>query len=239
MNKRYVFQERNQKKHIFVKKKEDMSEIEQRLDRLKLELSKTIINSEHQQWRENRINSYRKAVSIPVQAMAVIPVQPPTNTTTTQTVIKTSINLDDEDDILASITSARQQLVTSLSNPPNPRNVSQQKEIDDEDDDEFSTYSDEPKLDTQQKQQPQQRQQHQTQVQTQAATTTASSSSSSILKSKDASSLPSPVESSYGTSQHKQQQPSIQQIKSTSAKPAAAAYGLFGANKDETLDDIY
>lgn len=217
-----------------------MSVIEQRLDRLKLELSKTIINSEHQQWRENRINSYRhKAVSIPIQAMAVIPVQAPTTTTTTQTVIKTSINLDDEDDILASITSARQQLVTSLSNPPNPHTVSQQKEIDDEDDDEFSTYSDEPKLDTQQKQQPQQRQQHQTQVQTQAATTTASSSSSSILKSKDASSLPSPVESSYGTSQYKQQLPSSQQAKSISAKPAAAAYGLFGANKDETLDDIY
>lgn len=212
-----------------------MSEIEQRLERLKLELSKTIINSEHQQWRENRINSYRhKAVSIPIQAMAVIPVQPPTMTTTTQTVIKTSINLDDKDDILASITSARQQLVTSLSNPPNPHTVSKQKEIDD-DDDEFSTYSDEPKLDTQQKQQPQQRQQHQTQVQTQAATTTASS----ILKSKDASSLPSPVESSYGTSQYKQQLPSSQQAKSTSARPAAAAYGLFGANKDETLDDIY
>ena len=215
-----------------------MSEIEQRLDRLKLELSKTIINSEHQQWRENRINSYRKAVSIPVQQH--IPVQPPTNTTTTQTVIKTSINLDDEDDILASITSARQQLVTSLNNPPNPHSVSQQKEIDDEDDDEFSTYSDEPKLDTQQKQQPQQRQQHQTQVQTQATTTTASSSSSSSsLKSKDTSSLPSPVESSYGTSQYKQQLPSSQQAKSTSARPAAAAYGLFGASKDETLDDIY
>ena len=204
-----------------------MSEIEQRLERLKLELSKTIINSEHQQWRENRINSYRHKA---------VPVQPPTTTATTQTVIKTSINLDDEDDILASITSARQQLVTSLSNPPNPHTVSKQKEIDD-DDDEFSTYSDEPKLDTQQKQQPQQRQQHQTQVQTQAATTTASSSSS-ILKSKDASSLPSPVESSYGTSQHKQQLPSIQQAKSTSARPAAA-YGLFGASKDETLDDIY
>jgi hypothetical protein len=211
-----------------------MSDKEKRLETLKLQLSKTVLNAEHQQWRENRINSYRnKAVSVPIQ---------PPNTTTTQTVTKTSIILDDDDDILASITSARQQLVTSLSNPPPPPHKVSQKESND--DDEFSTYSDEPKLDTQQKQQPHQRQhQHQPQVQTQATTTTASSSSlkgtDTSLPSNDVWELPLP-KTSYGTSQQQQQQqPSIQQIKSTSAKPATAAYGLFGANKDEALDDIY